>query len=72
MTVYRSGLMLTPPLALRGHCFAMVSPGTCAIGDLFPATPALWRCLRCYWLTTEPSAPDHACPDVARALGAGS
>lgn len=68
--VYRSGLLLRPPLALGGHAFTVDVAARTATGPLFPGHPTIWRCLRCHLHTTTP-AVHGPCPDRAAALTTG-
>lgn len=52
MSLYRSGLRFSPPLALGGHAFVQRTVATPPGEGLFavPATAALWQCVRCCWI----------------------
>ena len=63
MTVlYRSGLMLTPPVALAGHAFTRTNH------------PGQWRCLRCHTLTHDihHTTITGTCTGLAAAITTGA
>jgi hypothetical protein len=66
--LYRSGFMLRPPIALGGHAYTMVRPSQDAMGELFPAVPALWRCFYCFTVRQTGELPDTHCTGRAAAL----
>jgi hypothetical protein len=64
MVLYRSGLMLRPPLALGGHCFVLAAPATAL-------APALHRCIRCLGLFARHEIDERRyrrCTGLARQL----
>jgi len=63
MTVlYRSGLMLTPPVALAGHAFTRTNH------------PGQWHCLRCHTLTPDihHTTINGTCTGLAAAITTGA